>query len=55
MKKISVKSGKETMLKVLAYCFQTYPSSFSRTLCVQSIEKGLQGHMFKKSDAKKER
>jgi hypothetical protein len=54
MKKISRKSGKESMLKVLGYCFQTFPWSFWRMLCVQYIEKGLQGRIVKKSEAKKE-
>lgn len=43
---------KETMLKVLGYCFQTFPWSFSRMLYVQHGEK-LQCLVAKKSDAKK--
>jgi len=53
MKKISKESGKETMLKVLGYCFKTFPWSFSRMLYVQYGEK-LQCLVAKKSDAEKE-
>jgi len=54
MRKISRESGKETMLKVLGYCFQTFPWSFSRMLYVQHGGK-LQCLVAKKSDAKKKK